>query len=290
MAAANSNTVSATNIFQVLPTKNFPFSYAELSKTEMRGPMQGLCLPEAIRDVVWMTDDFNGKSINSTYYWAVANGGGAGATSFATNVQANGIIRGTTGTANGVTASVSLIAPIIYQASTNMGMEIRYKVVTANTSIRFEAGFIDAVPASNTASFNSMDGSGTVPTMFSANSVTVGIDTSATNNLLNLVTIGSATNQAAKRTNGTVGLSAAGTYQTIRIQTYSRDGSTNNAADASFWVDGVFQGSSPPDATAGVGCVNAQVLLAPWVYFEAINSSSKSLDIDYITVWSQRIT
>ena len=290
MAAANANTVTPTNIFQGLPTKNFPFSYAEVRKDWGRSPTQGLLLQEAIRDVVWFTDDFGGKAINTTYYWAVANGAGAGVASFATNIQANGVIRATTGTANGVTASASLIGPIIYQASTNMGMEIRYKVVTANTSIRFEAGFIDAVPGSNTASFNSMDGSGTVPTMFSANSVTVGIDTSATNNLLNLVTIGSASSQAAKRTNGTVGLAAVGTYQTIRIQTYSRDLTTNNAADASFWVDGVFQGSSPPDATAGVGCVNAQTLLAPWVYFEAINATSKSLDIDYITIWSQRIT
>lgn len=282
---ANANTTTA-QVFQGNPKIGFPFSYAELRKEVGRGPLHHFLMPYATRDVLHFFDDFTGKAIDTTNTWAVANGAGAGVASFAINVQANGVIRGTTGTANGVTASASLIGPIIYSGAQNPGLEIRYKVVTANTSIRFEAGFIDAVPGSNTAAFNNVD----TPTAFAANAATVMIDTAATANKLNLMTVGSASNQVVQRNSGTVGLPATGTYQTIRIQMTSRDSSTAGATDVTAWVDGGNQINADVSTTAGVGMVNAATLLAPWVYFEAINGTSKSLDIDYIHVWAQRQT
>jgi hypothetical protein len=284
-------TTGSPDTFLEYPGNGFPYSLTELKKGHTRGPLYHYLRRLAVRDVVTYFDDFNRIAIDSTNQWTVANGGGGSVASFAIQTLANGVIRGTTGTANGVTASASLIGPIIYQAGANPGMEIRFKTVTISTGIRMEAGFIDAAPASNTASFNSMDGAGVVPTMFAADSVTAAIDTAATANKFNLVTIGSASNQLARRTTGTTGLAAAGTYQTIRIQITNGDTANGvvNSAWATMWHNGVRVATMDSSTTAGVGAVNASVLLAPWVYFEAINATSKSLDIDYLWTWADRL-
>ncbi len=272
------------DVFEGYPRTGYPNSLAELKKAQLRGPEYNFLRRMANRDVVALHDDFNGLSL-SAVNWTAANGGGAGVASFATNTQVNGVIRGTTGTANGATASCSLIGPVIYPGTANPWIEVRFKVITAITLIRMEIGFIDAVPASNTASFNSMDGTLAVPTMFSANSVTAAIDTAATANLFNLVTIGSAASQVALRTNGTTGIATAGVYQTLRLQLFSMDNNVANAVNAAMWHNG--QKVAQAD-TASVGCVNGSVLLAPWVYFEATNATSKSLDIDYISLAADR--
>lgn len=274
--------------FRGAPRNGFPMSASELRKAYSKGPLYDFLRFYARRDVVSYFEDFNYLTLE-TDKWTVANGGGAGVASFVINTQQNGVIRGTTGTANGVTASASLIGPVIYAGALNPGIEVRFKTVTASTSIRMEVGFIDAVPASNTASFNSMDGTTNVPTMFAANSVTAGIDTAATANLFNLVTIGSAASQLARRTPGATGLAAAGTYQTIRLQIFSEDSSVANAAWAAMWHNGALVATMDSSTTAGVGAVNGSILLAPWVYFEAVNATSKSLDIDYINIWSDRL-
>ncbi len=281
---------SFPNVNTGAPRAGFPLSVAELRKAYAKGPLYDFLRFYASHDVYHRFDDFDQLGSSAlTPFWTVANGGGAGVAAITQNLQQNGVIRGTTGTANGATASVSMIGPIETAGTSNPGMEMRFKTVTASTGIRMEFGFIDAVPGSNTASFNSMDGATNVPTMFAANSVTAAIDTGATAAFFNLVTIGSATNQLARRTPGTTGLAAAGTYQTLRIQLFSQDNTIANAVWAAMWHNGVLVATMDSSTTAGVGCVNGSVLLAPWVYFEAINATSKSLDIDYIHVWGDRI-
>ncbi len=63
------------------------------------------------------------------------------------------------------------------------------------------------------------------------------------------------------------------------------DNNVANAVNAAMWHNG--QKVAQAD-TASVGCVNGSVLLAPWVYFEATNATSKSLDIDYISLAADR--
>lgn len=276
-------TTAFPDVFQGIPGIGYPNSIAELKKAQLRGPEYHFLRRMANRDVIFLHDDFNTLSISAAN-WAVANGGGAGAASFATQTLVNGVIRATTGTANGATASASLIGPVIYPGTSNPGIEVRFKTVTASTSIRMEIGWIDAVPASNTSAVNSAD----TPTFFSANSVTAFIDTSATANLFNLYTIGNATNQAAKKVVGTTGLAAAGVYQTIRLQLFSQDNSVANSVNAAMWHNGQRVATADSAATAGVGVVNGSVLLAPWVYIEAINATSKSLDLDYVAMWADR--
>ncbi len=56
-----------------------------------------------------------------------------------------------------------------------------------------------------------------------------------------------------------------------------------------FQHNGVRVATTDLSTTSGVGFVNGSVLLAPWVYFEAINATSKSLDIDYILWGADRL-
>ncbi len=266
------------------PLVGFPNSEAELRRSQPKGPLFQFLRNLATRDVLSHFDDFDGKTLDTTNYWAVANGGGAAAASFATNIQINGAIRGTTGTANGVTASASLIGPIIFPGNMNPGIEVRFKTVTASTGIRMEVGFIDAVPGANVMGINNMD----TPTSNFTNGATVGIDTAATASLFNLVTKGNATSQVIKQTLGTTGLAAAGTWQTIRIQMLSQEEATTDATAVLAWHNGNLIARHDVSTTAGVGAVKGSVLLAPWVYFEAINATSKSLDIDYISTWCDR--
>ncbi len=286
MAAQNANTV-ANKFLSGLPAQGFPFSFNELAKELGRGPMRGFLTQIAKRDLCFQFFDFDTLVSSAiTPYWTVAGGGGASQVNFTQNLQSNGILRGTTGTASGVTTQCSMIGPIFYNPATNPGMEIRFKVVTSALAIRAEFGFIDAIPATNTAAVNNFD----TPTFFSANSVTAGWDTAATANKINLYAVGTATNQAAIKAVGTIAPAAVTVYQTVRIQLYSRDDTTAGAVDAAMWVDGQRMANLDTSATAGVGVVNAAVLLAPWVYFEATSGTSKSLDIDYIALWNQRIT
>lgn len=281
---------SFPEVFRGAPRNGYPLSVAELRKGYAKGPLYDFLRFYAKHDVWQRFDDFDQLSSSAlTPFWTVANGGGAGVASFTQNLQQGGVIRGTTGTGNGVTASASMIGPINVAGTSNPGMEMRFKTVTASTAVRMEFGFIDAVPASNTASFNSMDGTGAVPTMFAANSVTAAIDTAATAAFFNLVTIGSASNQLARRTAGTTGLAAAGTWQTLRIQLFSADNTTANAVWAAMWHNGALVSVMDASTTAGVGAVNGSVLLAPWVYVEATSASSKSLDVDYIHLWADRV-
>jgi len=272
------------DVFQGYPGVGYPNSIAELKKIQLRGPHYNFLRKLAHRDVVFLFDDFLGKAIDSTLNWSGASGGGAAAVTPTIFLGPSGLLRTTTGTANGVTASGSVIGPVIYPGTANPGMEIRFRGVTAVTGLKVEAGFIDAVPAANAGGINNMD----TPTAAMANGALVGIDTTATANLFNFVTIGSATNQAIKKTNGTTGMAAALTYQTIRVQLFSRDASTANAVDAAAWFNGQRIATHDISATAGVGAVNGSVLLAPWFYVRAMDATSKSIDIDYIALWADR--
>ncbi|MCR4342204.1 MAG: hypothetical protein NUW01_20185, partial [Gemmatimonadaceae bacterium] len=110
----------------------------------------------------YFRDDFEGDAINLDNY-ALGNGGGASATAFAIAVAEGGTISATTGTANGVTASESLIMPLNWYGDRDAGMEVIFKP-SALTEIKIEIGFIDAVPGSNTSGVNNI----ATPTFYAA--------------------------------------------------------------------------------------------------------------------------
>lgn len=257
----------------VKPRAGFPLSRQKLRDSMGYGKLYDFLNLYATRDTVSFFDDFTGKTLDTTNTWAVANSGGTGVSNFATAVALNGTAAGATGTTSG--GSISLIGPIMYSGAQNSGMEIRVKMGAAATSYNLEVGFIDAVPGSNTGGINSID----TPSVYMANGALIALNTSNTIATLASCSVGTAAGQAVFATtfaSPAPTVLTAATYMTFRIQI------VNNVVY--FFADGVLAATH----TALQG-VNPATLLAPWVYAKTNTTTTKTITIDYIRVWSDRV-
>jgi hypothetical protein len=278
-----------------MPTTNDPSSGHPLSRRELRklggaSGMYDFLNHFARRDTVWHFDDFDQDTIVLDRY-AVANGGGASAASFATSVQRDGWIRATTGTANGDTASASLIGPAIYYGDAMCGMEVRFKPITAITETKIEIGFVDVVPGSTKSVVNSVSTPSVNTSVVDAALYSYRHTGSTTTN--QLITIG--TSISAQKTNFTpaLAIAAAKTY-TVRIQISGVRGSIadydadpDNPAIAplgnnvKMWFNGIL-------VATHTAAIEGGSAIAPWFYLAASDTTSKSLDIDYLHRWQYR--
>ena len=254
------------------PTHGHPFSRTELRKLMGVGK-KFEWLDRFSRDTVFFEDEFLGDAINLDN-WALANSGGAGAADFATNVQGPGVVRGATGTTDN--GSISMIGPLQWYGDSNVNFEIRFKVDVV-TSLHLEVGLIDGVPASNTGGVNDID----TPTFYAADGALVAYDTDQTATGLHFATVGSTTGQPDQATAFTSTVPGAtaitlATFHTVRIALRTND--------AFCW----FDGKPVPHAFDAQGHVEGGVALAPWVYAQARNTTTKLVDVDYIKVWQDR--
>jgi len=251
------------------PIDGFPSSLAALRRALGKGPLYNILGKNQVQDFVHDVDDFWGDTINLDLY-AVANGGGASAASFATQVLEDGWIRATTGTAGDDTASASIIGPAIYFGARDPGIEIRFRPVTAVTETRIEMGLIDVVPGSSKSAINSLT-TPTVNTSVVEAALYVYNHAGATTTN-ELVTIGSAVS-AQKATFTPPTAIAAGTAYTMRLQI--------DSLSALLWMDGKLVATLPAAIAGTVG-------LCFWARVSASNATSKSLEIDYRDIWKRR--
>ncbi len=255
------------------PRKGHPLSRAELRKFNGQGALYEFLDYYAQHDTFFRSWDFEGDAFGADF-WAVANGGGAAAVSFATNVQRSGVIRATTGTANDATASSSIISPAIYYGDANCGCEFHWKPITAVTETRIEQGFVDVVPSSNASVVATL----ITPTV-NASIVDAAVQVynhtgSTTTN--QLTTIG--TTIAAVKTTYTPPVAiAATTYNWIRLQLL-----TNQVL---LWMDGVLVAKHNDGTT---NYIEGGSALALFAYIRANNATSKSLDLDFVGAWQDR--
>lgn len=256
------------------PLQGSPLSIRQLrAGIGTKGPLFDYLKHFARRDVVNHFDDFLVDTLN-TFWTAVANGGGASAASFTVNVQENGVIRATTGTANDDTASASLIGAANWYGDRNCGIEIRWKPITAVTDVRIEMGFVDVVPSSNKPIGNNIS----TPTV-NASVVDAAVylyNESSSTATSELLTIGT-TISAAKSTFTPPTTIAAGTYNVVRLQLIGNQ--------VFLWMDGQLMASH---AAAATDYVEGGSALAPFVYIKALSATSKSIDLDYVHVWADR--
>ena len=255
-------------------------SVSNLQRFAKAGKMREFLEFYAFRSEFFFLDDFNGDAINLDY-WAVANSSGTSAADFATNiaqglVAGTGVIQSDSGTTDN--GSTSIIGPIIYKGDQNCGMAARFKVDDV-TSWSFDVGFIDAVPASNTAGVNDVD----TPTVFMADGAVIHMNTDQTLQVPALVTVGSTANQGAKAT--TTGLAPANaTFCTAMIQIVGNDvfAQFNNGSGQVFieHTNGVSGNSA--------GHVEGGVALAPWIINLTRNTTAKFMDVDFVAVWTDR--
>ena len=249
-----------------------------LGKFSRAGAMRDFLSFYGFRDTAFWIDDFIGDTINLDF-WAVANSSGTSAADFAANIaqsSGTGVIQSDSGTTDN--GSTSIIGPIIYKGDQNCGMAARFKVDDV-TSWSFDVGFIDAVPASNTAGVNDVD----TPTVFMADGAVIHMNTDQTLQVPALVTVGSTANQGAKAT--TTGLAPANaTFCTAMIQIVGNDvfAQFNNGSGQVFieHTNGVSGNSA--------GHVEGGVALAPWIINLTRNTTAKFMDVDFVAVWTDR--
>jgi hypothetical protein len=258
-----------------IPASGYPNSLRQLRKFTGFGDRYDYFRTFADRDIVRDKDDFLGDTINLDN-WAVANGGGAGVASFAINVQRDGWIRGTAGTAGDATASVSAIGPAIWYGAANAYFEARFKDAgAAVTETMIEMGWIDVVPGSNKAAVNSVATPSVNTSVVEAALYHYRDASSTVTN--QLITIGTAI--AAQKTNFTPNQAiAAAKSNTVGIQLIK---TASAKADVLMWFNGVL-------VAHHILGMTGDVALAPWLYFQRTTGTTAHLDVDYVKYWQDR--
>ena len=241
--------------------------------------------PITWRDTVFVFDDFTGPAL-STHLWTAAKIASNG-TDFdppATQLV-NGVCQGITGAF--AQDHANLRSDAVWYGNANCGMEVRWKVNNI-TSLAVEVGFVD--PLSDYTSTNAGAVSG-IDTPAVANGATdvglVTMYTTETANTLNLVTEGSTSNMNVTATSFAVSPVNA-TYGVARVQ-LAQTASAVAAAKAY-----VLDGNDAIRATAQHGAllasqIKGDVLQHFWFYVESLTTSARTIDIDYIAVWQDRV-
>lgn len=247
-----------------------PFALArqQLKRIGGKSPLRDFLDYLAVRDVSLEVFDFNIKALDTTNVWTV--GAGATATTWAVRAEAGGWIRGVTGT-TAATSGLQLSIPQKYWTGTSKaGMAILYRLSSVS-EIRFEAGFVDALPSVNTTVVNNMS----TPTFNTTASAALWMfDHTGSTTTSGLYTDGSGV--GAQKAATTTNRPAAATSHFVAIQT---DGQT-----AMMWA-----GDSPQPVASLTSALTAADGLIPVVSVKKSDTNSANVDIDAIILWSERV-
>lgn len=236
--------------------------------------------PYAWNDVVAIFDDFTGPALN-THLWTAASTNGTAFDPPATQL-ANGVCQGITGNVAGDEAT--LRSDIVWLGDNNCGMQLRWKVDN-NTSTQFEVGFTDALSAATASAVDDID-TPTVTNGF-ADGALVAQDTGQTLTTMAFITDGSTTNMNVTKTNLGTRTPTNATYLSARVQLV-QTASAVAAAYAALYndVDAITETAQHGDVLASQ--IKGDVLLQAWMYWEPLTTASRTIDIDYISIWQDR--
>ena len=253
----------------------------DLSDVRLRSGMGAAITSEFLQlnsfDICKWEDDFLSGVLTSSVYTTAATGSGSAvaAAVLAPSASANewGNIRLTTGTTNDGVSSMSL--PLQCQGDYNAVMAIRYRI-SAIANVKIEIGFRDSV-ASTTGTVNALD----TPSFSASNGCCWVFDTDAT--------VDTWAAEGVKATSAATGVTlattaggaapVADTYQTMVVALME-----DNAYFDRYSADGRKQGATIMLTDCNTGSVN----LAPAVFVQTRNTTSKNLDVDFFKMWQLR--
>ena len=253
----------------------------DLSDVRLRSGMGAAITADFLQmnsfDICKWEDDFLSGVLTSSVYTTAATGSGSAAAAavLAPSASANewGNIRLTTGTTNDGVSSMSL--PLQCQGDYNAVMAIRYRI-SAIANVKIEIGFRDSV-ASTTGTVNALD----TPSFSASNGCCWVFDTDAT--------IDTWAAEGVKATSAATGVTlattaggaapVADTYQTMVVALME-----DNAYFDRYSADGRKQGQTIMLTDCNTGSVN----LAPAVFVQTRNTTSKNLDVDFFKMWQLR--
>lgn len=221
------------------------------------------------KGMVRFFDDFLGDTINLDYYIVSSDAGG---TAFAVNDQANGCVRGSVDTDdNDLT---QLITDVQWKASNGgpLTLEVRSKPVTSVADGETYIGFSDSTADENPMLVSTTD----VLTSNASDAAGFCYTGAGTANWKAVAVKGDADNAGGVITcnKGGATTPVVGTYQTHKIV-------VNEAGDADFFINGIFQGRADNAVTAGT-------LLNMYVCIQS-GTTARSWDVDYIEIIGGRV-
>ena len=253
----------------------------DLSDVRLRSGMGAAITADFLQmnsfDICKWEDGFLSGVLTSSVYTTAATGSGSAvaAAVLAPSASANewGNIRLTTGTTNDGVSSMSL--PLQCQGDYNAVMAIRYRI-SAIANVKIEIGFRDSV-ASTTGTVNALD----TPSFSASNGCCWVFDTDAT--------VDTWAAEGVKATSAATGVTlattaggaapVADTYQTMVVALME-----DNAYFDRYSADGRKQGATIMLTDCNTGSVN----LAPAVFVQTRNTTSKNLDVDFFKMWQLR--
>lgn len=218
---------------------------------------------------VTLEDDFLGDLIDDA--WSAAEGNDAQAIIATINSAVNGEVRMTTGDTTTVSESAqSLTHGLNWKANQGgLYMGCRFKPVTSVADVCYFVGFTDVLATTTLESPITL--STATLTTNATDAVGFLYDTAATNDTWHCQ--GVATDVDTALTNSTI-VPVVDTYQWLEIF-------VDTAGGATFYIDGAL-------VATVAACVTATVALTPIVHAMARTTTSKSVDVDYITVRAKR--
>jgi len=237
------------------------------------------------RDTIFVFDDFTGAALN-THLWTAAKIASNG-TDFdppATQLE-NGVCQGVTGAVAG--DHVNLRSDAVWLGDNNCGLEIRFKGDNIDNA-QGEMGFTDPLTG-YTATASSIINDIDTPTI--TNGATdvalVGQDTGQTLTTMAFITDGSTTNMNTTKTNLGTRTPTNATYMVVRVQ-LAKTASAVAAAHAYVLDenDAILEEAQHGSALANQ--IKGNVLLESRIYWEALTTSARTVDLDYIAIWADR--
>jgi hypothetical protein len=239
------------------------------------------------RSTLFVNDDFTGNTLD-TSKWTIAKIASNGTNFAPSGTQlANGTITGITG--NGAAADhVNIRSSLIWLGDNNCGAEIRLKIDNVD-DIEWQFGITDALTSytSTPSMLNDID-TPTVTNGF-ADGGFIGQDTGQTLTTMAYITDGSTSNMNTTKTNLGTRTFVNATYLTLRVQLAK----TASAVSASSCYVLDANGALLESASHGgelASQIKGDVLLHPIFYIQTLTTASKTVDIDYISCWQDRIT
>lgn len=226
------------------------------------------------RNVVVVFDDFLYQTITAADTpWIVTSGIDAQAADPAINTQAGGVIRLTTGDADGAVANDGSQIICSVPMTANAGglvFETRLHINTAVTTVSVWAGFTDVNTLEEPATIGGSD----AITGVADDCVVFAYDTGADTDEWFAIGFDSTTEATGAGATGTA--PTADTYQTLRIEVDS------DGASARFYIDGTLAG------TTTANTVTPGTTLYATVGANATTTTQRTVDIDYIYVGHSR--
>ncbi len=245
--------------------------------------------PFAWRDVVFIFDDFYGGGGQEAgvanfdeSLWQDGNNSGNGTLFKCPDTQlAGGVVQGVSGATGGDT--IALWGMHTWKGDKNCGMELRWNLDNID-DVQWEIGLAAPYVDQKLTQIADIDG----PTFVDdTDKAFVGMDTSESWATMAFVTDGSTTDMNATKTNLGTRTPTNSVYQIVRVQ-LTQVASAVAASSAYIFDQNQWLLEEAHHGSALASQIKGSVLLGPTIVVEAVTTSARTTNVDYIAVWQDR--